>query len=439
MAPITEQLIRQRSEHNEGIVTTLEEISLHQLNIEKIETIGVLCKKLKILLLQSNVIGKIQNLHKLKNLEYLNLAINNVQKVENLQRCEFLTKLDLTLNFVPKAGLLSLHSLTSNVHLKDLYLVGNPCADWDGYREFVVATLPHIHKLDGTEIKPSERIAAKQMLPRLTERLRSELFKEGIDPDEWVKVEIPPEYDDEELEAVDSLAVVKEGEKHRPWCPATRVLEARETEQEEREREEQKMSERDRIFDKPPQKRREKLGEIKDGERILNKNEGRWDFTLLESEDDSKIILDVPVGKFLDTSLIEADVQPTFVLLLIKGKLLQLTLTEEVSPDKSVAQRNKHTGHLVVTMPKANQTLRSNPSLVNRYYKAGEPLAKLKGASSDGTAGGAVSIRGIVAESQTHKGGAGADFVIRESALPGAADSSSDEDDDDDDEIPPLE
>ena len=155
------------------------------------------------------------------------------------------------------------------------------------------------------------------MLPRLTERLRSELFKEGIDPDEWVKVEIPPEYDDEELEAVDSLAVVKEGEKHRPWCPATRVLEARETEQEEREREEQKMSERDRIFDKPPQKRREKLGEIKDGERILNKNEGRWDFTLLESEDDSKIILDVPVGKFLDTSLIEADVQPTFVRLRI--------------------------------------------------------------------------------------------------------------------------
>ncbi len=95
-------------------------------NIEQIEAIGTLCRHLKILLLQSNVIGKIQNLHKLKALEYLNLAVNNIQKIENLQRCESLTKLDLTLNFVTKAGLLSLHSLKSNIHLTDLYLVGNP-------------------------------------------------------------------------------------------------------------------------------------------------------------------------------------------------------------------------------------------------------------------------------------------------------------------------
>ena len=119
-------------------------------------------------------------MHKLKDLEYLNLALNNIQKVENLQRCEFLSKLDLTLNFIPKAGLLSLHSLTYNTNLQDLYLVGNPCADWDGYRQFVVATLPQVQKLDGTEIKPSERIASKQVLPKLTERLRKELVDEGV-------------------------------------------------------------------------------------------------------------------------------------------------------------------------------------------------------------------------------------------------------------------
>lgn len=37
----------------------LEEITLHQLNIEKIDTIGRVCPKLKILYLQNNLIGKI--------------------------------------------------------------------------------------------------------------------------------------------------------------------------------------------------------------------------------------------------------------------------------------------------------------------------------------------------------------------------------------------
>jgi len=32
---VTEELIRKRSEHNEGLVSTLEEISLHQQDIEK--------------------------------------------------------------------------------------------------------------------------------------------------------------------------------------------------------------------------------------------------------------------------------------------------------------------------------------------------------------------------------------------------------------------
>lgn len=48
------------------MVSTLEEVALHQQNIEKIEALGQLCPKLKILYLQNNLIGKIQNLHKLK-------------------------------------------------------------------------------------------------------------------------------------------------------------------------------------------------------------------------------------------------------------------------------------------------------------------------------------------------------------------------------------
>jgi protein TilB len=45
-------------------------------------------------------------------------------------------------------------------------------------------------------------------------------------------------------------------------------------------------------------------------------------------------------------------VQPTYVRLLIKGRLLQLLLPAEVRPDKAIAQRSKITGNLVLTMPK---------------------------------------------------------------------------------------
>ena len=56
----------QRAEHNEGILATLEEVSLHQQDIERIEALGQLCRHLKILYLQSNLISKLQDLHKLK-------------------------------------------------------------------------------------------------------------------------------------------------------------------------------------------------------------------------------------------------------------------------------------------------------------------------------------------------------------------------------------
>lgn len=56
--------------------------------------------------------------------------------------CESLRKLDLTVNFV---GLLSsVESLQHNAHLRELYLVGNPCTEFQGYRQYVVAALPQL-------------------------------------------------------------------------------------------------------------------------------------------------------------------------------------------------------------------------------------------------------------------------------------------------------
>lgn len=100
MVKITLELIRKRSEHNEGEISTLEEIALHQENIDKIQLIDRHCRNLKILLLQHNLISKIENLSMLKRLEYLNLALNNIQIIENLEGLESLKKLDLSINFI---------------------------------------------------------------------------------------------------------------------------------------------------------------------------------------------------------------------------------------------------------------------------------------------------------------------------------------------------
>ena len=59
MVRITEQLVRKRAEHNELEISTLEELSLHQQDIEKIEYLDKWCRELRILYLQSNLIEKI--------------------------------------------------------------------------------------------------------------------------------------------------------------------------------------------------------------------------------------------------------------------------------------------------------------------------------------------------------------------------------------------
>ena len=46
--------------------------------------------------------------------------------------------------------------------------------------------------------------------------------------------------------------------------------------------------------------------------------------------------------------------QPWYVRVTIKGKILQIVLYEEVNAEKSFAQRSQITGHLVVTMPRVN-------------------------------------------------------------------------------------
>lgn len=129
---------------------------MHQEDIERIEHIQNWCRNLRILLLQSNLIGRIENVHKLKRLEYLNLALNNIERIENLDHCESLAKLDLTLNFVGHAT--DVERLRGNYNLSELILTGNPCADYDGYRDYVIGALPQLQRLDCVDISATIRL-----------------------------------------------------------------------------------------------------------------------------------------------------------------------------------------------------------------------------------------------------------------------------------------
>ena len=66
MAIITVELLRRRAEHNGGCLDTLQEVTLHQQNLEGIGVLNQACRHLRHLYLQNNVISRIENLHRLK-------------------------------------------------------------------------------------------------------------------------------------------------------------------------------------------------------------------------------------------------------------------------------------------------------------------------------------------------------------------------------------
>ncbi|KAG8038239.1 hypothetical protein G9C98_006566 [Cotesia typhae] len=307
MVRITVDLIRKRSEHNEGEISTLEEIALHQENIEKIELVDKLSRSLKILLMQNNIISKIENLNMLKKLE-------------------------------------------CNEHLKELFLTGNPCTEYLGYRDYVIATLPQLKELDMTEITRSDRIKALQKYAEIEgDVIRGywnycKIRKKQIDSfnqrEKLVITEVPSNLQDANEEYQDQ----DQDENSKFWnsksyhTPEDRVAIANKT----IETAEKKNKKKDNKLDK-----------------------NKYIPKLFNSEGHAYNINQAKIAIYrdwlhLDTSYVDIDVQPNYVRATIKGKILQLSLPCEVSTDSSVAKRNVATGNLVVTMPR----LAPLPSLV---------------------------------------------------------------------------
>lgn len=387
MVRITENLVRKKAEHNDLEISTLEEVSLHQQDIEKIEHLDKWCRELKILYLQSNLIPKIENVGRLKKLEYLNLALNNVEKIENLSGCESLQKLDLTVNFVGE--LTSIENLKDLVHFRELYLTGNPCTEYEGYREYVITTLPHLQMLDGQAVDKSERILAKQDYAELRnkiikqqeahrkkrEKQKREAKLKEEKKEQKEKNEKKPGFDgrwytdinesdkkkteDRELED-DSLEKQQQKdqefwEEKTEFTPESRI---------EVHKQMEKQKARENTEKKEEEKAPRRL--FADDGRPLNVNEAKVDFTLTEDEENNQFLLDIAVFKHMDTSLVDVDVQTNYVKVIMKGKILQLCMTEDINADSSSAKRSQVTGHLLITMPKAKPLIKPKHVTVNK-------------------------------------------------------------------------
>ncbi|XP_029559797.1 dynein axonemal assembly factor 11 isoform X2 [Salmo trutta] len=364
MVLITEDMVRRRAEHNNCEILSLEEVSLHQQDIEKIEHIDKWCRDLKILYLQNNLIPRIENVYRLKKLEYLNLALNNVELIENLEGCESLQKLDLTVNFVGRLS--SVESLKHNIHLRELFLY-----------------------LDGKEIGRSERIRARQGLDEVRRRIRQqeqdylrkrasekeEAQREGGEAQRGPKRESRssakakiPGFDGRWYTDIKNTIPVPEENKEiqgREEKEKTSCLSSEDQEREFWEKPcaytpESRLEAHRHLDEKKKAKERRTVKTpkaprtlITPNGRVMNVNEPKLDFNLTEDGDNNTIVLDLEVYRHMDTSLMDVDVQPTYARVTVKGKIFQLVLPAEVRPDSSTAKRSQITGHLVLTMPRA--------------------------------------------------------------------------------------
>jgi protein TilB len=272
-----------------------------------------------------------------QELEYLNLAINNITCIENLHRCESLRKLELTLNFIPAKALPpSMTNLRECPDLKELYMEGNPCTRWPGYRLYIIHMVSQLASLDGRKITEEERKEAELQYPLLCQQLATM-------------------NDDDER---------REEDNHASWSPATRLRDHTNLDDAIVSPSNQtapclSITTSALKQQEPTVYARLPLPE-EGGPPLRQINQGRWNFSFKESsfpannnnnKNATAITLEIALPKYLDTSFIGIDIQPRWVRLLIKGRLLQLYLPDEVSPDLCSARRKISTGALILTLP----------------------------------------------------------------------------------------
>ena len=86
-------------------------------------------------------------------------------------------------------------------------------------------------------------------------------------------------------------------------------------------------------------------------------------------------LISTQVSRHLDSSLIDLDIHPAYVSVVIKSKVLRLKLPSEVNASLSSAKRSKVTGHLLIEMPKINENA---PTLFGKSKARAEKEERLQ-------------------------------------------------------------
>ena len=109
----------------------------------------------------------------------------------------------------------------------------------------------------------------------------------------------------------------------------------------EKENRELRRQPRERDHAGEQRKKVERVRQREEEGKILQCNEGKWDFHFDEESVKGSIILDLHVSRHLDSSLIDLDIHPAYVSVVIKSKVLRLKLPSEVNASLSTAKRSK--------------------------------------------------------------------------------------------------
>ena len=109
----------------------------------------------------------------------------------------------------------------------------------------------------------------------------------------------------------------------------------------EKENRELRRQPRERDHAGEQRKKVERVRQREEEGKILQCNEGKWEFHFDEESVKGSIILDLHVSRHLDSSLIDLDIHPAYVSVVIKSKVLRLKLPSEVNASLSTAKRSK--------------------------------------------------------------------------------------------------
>lgn len=148
---------------------------LEYLEILRIDHLWIM-PALTILKLTGNLISKIENLETLVHLVDLNLSFNRIEAIENLDKLTKLRHLSLFSNLITEIKNLNhlneLEILTigrnkienkgdilhfRNMNLFSLNMADNPCANAQGFREYVAAYMPRLEYYEYIRISEEER------------------------------------------------------------------------------------------------------------------------------------------------------------------------------------------------------------------------------------------------------------------------------------------